>query len=183
MKAGVVVPGLRVVDLKQGVLGMEWIEGWSVREVLGGGQEGDELVQTDEDAVDESLEDSAPAGEEEEDVEALLRSKGVETGKSQSQTCALADSIHDNRANGHERRADASYQRPSDALLLAIGGEIARMHVAEVIHGDLTTSNMMVRLRTKVSQDEAPFEVVRGFLRMGLQFSACTSSPFAPVQC
>ncbi|GAA5841068.1 hypothetical protein JCM5353_001371, partial [Sporobolomyces roseus] len=35
LKAGVRVPGLRVVDVKSGALGVEWIDGWSVREVLG----------------------------------------------------------------------------------------------------------------------------------------------------
>jgi len=33
----------------------------------------------------------------------------------------------------------------SDTLMLLIGTEIGKMHVADVIHGDLTTSNMMLR--------------------------------------
>lgn len=73
LKAGVKVPGLRIVDVRQGVVGMEWIEGWSVREVLGGGQEDDEGVVEDEGEVEEEA-------EEEEDVQELLRSKGVEEG-------------------------------------------------------------------------------------------------------
>ena len=32
-----------------------------------------------------------------------------------------------------------------DTLMRMIGGEIAKMHLADVIHGDLTTSNMMLR--------------------------------------
>lgn len=40
-----------------------------------------------------------------------------------------------------------------------IGTEIAKMHAADVIHGDLTTSNMMLRRR---SDEEA--DVVRGFI-------------------
>ena len=32
-----------------------------------------------------------------------------------------------------------------DALLGLIGTEIAKMHLADIIHGDLTTSNMMLR--------------------------------------
>ncbi|KAI5476914.1 TP53 regulating kinase [Pseudohyphozyma bogoriensis] len=101
-KAGVRVPGLRIVDVRQGVLGIEWVQGWSVREVLGGGQEDDELPG-DEDG--EEAEE-----EEEEDTQEKLRKLGVD----------------------------------EDALLSAIGGEIAKMHIADVIHGDLTTSNMMV---------------------------------------
>lgn len=61
--------------------------------------------------------------------------------------------------------------RWTDALLEAIGREIGKMHLADVIHGDLTTSNMMVRLlepsSSTLSTDGAPdratslFEVVR----------------------
>ncbi|ORY90228.1 hypothetical protein BCR35DRAFT_299817 [Leucosporidium creatinivorum] len=117
LKAGVKVPGLRCVDVKQGVLGMEWIEGWSVREVLGGGQEGDELP--DEDGEEEE--------EEPDDVQEMLKGLGVD----------------------------------HDSLLQAVGAEIAKMHLAEVIHGDLTTSNMMVRLLpTRASPNDPLFEVV-----------------------
>lgn len=73
LKAGVKVPGLRCVDLAQGVLGMEWVEGWSVREVLGGGQDGDELP--DDEETETSEEESA------EDIEEMLRRKGVDPGE------------------------------------------------------------------------------------------------------
>ena len=63
---------MRCVDLAQGVLGMEWIEGWSVREVLGGGQEGDELAE------DEGTEEES---DEAEDVQELLRGEGVDPGE------------------------------------------------------------------------------------------------------
>ena len=49
-RAGIAVPGVRLVDLETGILGMEWIEGYSVREMLGGGAEGED----DEDAGDEA---------------------------------------------------------------------------------------------------------------------------------
>ena len=32
-----------------------------------------------------------------------------------------------------------------DTLMDMIGDEIAKMHLADVVHGDLTTSNMMLR--------------------------------------
>lgn len=32
-----------------------------------------------------------------------------------------------------------------DAVMRMIGSEIAKMHRADVIHGDLTTSNMLLR--------------------------------------
>lgn len=74
LKSGVKVPGLRLVDLKNGVLGLEWIQGWSVRQVLGGGQEEDELNDNDDEEAEEEQ-------EEEEDVLALLEERGVSEGE------------------------------------------------------------------------------------------------------
>ncbi|GAA6054950.1 hypothetical protein JCM3770_004066 [Rhodotorula araucariae] len=127
-KAGVRVPGLRLVDVKQGCLGMQWIQGWSLREILGGGQE-DDLSADDPSPQDESEQDEDP-GE-------VLRAAGV----------------------------------GEDEMLRAVGREIGKMHSADIIHGDLTTSNMMVRLRQGVASDSAPFEVVL------IDFGLSTSSP------
>jgi TP53 regulating kinase-like protein len=41
----VTVPGVRFIDLAEGVLGMEWIEGHSVRALLGGEPEQDETEE------------------------------------------------------------------------------------------------------------------------------------------
>ncbi|KZT57995.1 hypothetical protein CALCODRAFT_433348 [Calocera cornea HHB12733] len=90
-RAGVRVPGVRLVDAAVGVLGVEWIEGASVRKVLGGGAEAED---EDED--------------EEADVEELI--------------------------------------------MRLIGLEISKMHRADIIHGDLTTSNMMLRRLPSPSQ-------------------------------
>jgi tRNA A-37 threonylcarbamoyl transferase component Bud32 len=38
-----------------------------------------------------------------------------------------------------------SQVRNSETLMGLIGTEIAKMHTADIIHGDLTTSNMMLR--------------------------------------
>lgn len=67
---GVNVPGVRMVDAPAGVLGLEWIEGRSVRFLLGGGAEDTEGV------VDENVEN------EDEDVieEDPLRDYGVSQG-------------------------------------------------------------------------------------------------------
>lgn len=35
----------------------------------------------------------------------------------------------------------------TDELLFRIGEAVGRLHNAEIVHGDLTTSNMMVKLR------------------------------------
>lgn len=103
MKHDVRVPGLRVVDVRQGVLGMEWIEGWSVRQVLGGGQEGDELPDDDDDGEEQELEES-------EHVEELLRSKGVESGGSSSQAVP-ARAIQ--RSRNTDIPCQCHYRRPT----------------------------------------------------------------------
>lgn len=55
-RGGVRVPTLRGVDVEAGVVGMEWIDGWSVREVLGGGAESDELAGVEEEEEKEQEE-------------------------------------------------------------------------------------------------------------------------------
>lgn len=74
------VPGLRVVSKGEGVLGMEWVEGWSLREVLGGGGDDDEgfFMDVERDAEEEE------EGEGEEEVGVMLRGMGVDQGESQS---------------------------------------------------------------------------------------------------
>lgn len=86
LRAGVNVPGIRMVDATEGILGIEWIEGMCVRKLLPGGAE-------------------------------------TETELS---------------------GADAAPFTGVDALMGLIGTEIAKMHLAGIIHGDLTTSNMIL---------------------------------------
>ncbi|KIY48739.1 hypothetical protein FISHEDRAFT_65624 [Fistulina hepatica ATCC 64428] len=85
LRAGVSVPGVRMVNAPHGLLGVEWIDGQSVRRILG-----------DDDAED-----------------VVRRKHGLSS--------------------------------TAEALMAMIGTEIARMHAADIIHGDLTTSNMMLR--------------------------------------
>lgn len=100
-KAGVNTPGIVCVDDVQGILGLEVIAGRSVRELLGGGSEGDER--------EENIAENETTAEEEE---------------------------------GELKEEDAI------KLMKLVGEQIARMHLAHVIHGDLTTSNMMARHKT-----------------------------------
>jgi len=51
---GVSVPGLRFVDAENGVIGIEWVDGKSVRFLLGSGDEGEE-ADGDEDVVEDLL--------------------------------------------------------------------------------------------------------------------------------
>ncbi|PVF97224.1 kinase-like protein [Serendipita vermifera] len=91
-RSGVRVPSVRVVDLESGIIAMEWIDGYSVRNLLG----------------DEGEEGTASIA----DPEALLQQMNV----SQNQ------------------------------LMIMIGQALAKMHKADIIHSDLTTSNMMLHL-------------------------------------
>ncbi|KAG2749390.1 hypothetical protein P692DRAFT_20848244 [Suillus brevipes Sb2] len=103
MRSGVTVPGIRMVDVNEGVLGIEWIDGKSVRQLL-------------------------PSGAELEDISELEE----------------VEEIHENGAGD----PIADYGVSRDALMDMIGVEIAKMHLADIIHGDLTTSNMMLRKQT-----------------------------------
>jgi TP53 regulating kinase-like protein len=49
---GVCVPGIRFVHVDTGVLGIEWIDGTSVRKVLGGGAEGEEEGEVADDEME-----------------------------------------------------------------------------------------------------------------------------------
>lgn len=53
-RSGVNVPGVRMVDATQGLLGIEWIDGLSVKRLLPSGTEDDEEVQNDGLAEDEN---------------------------------------------------------------------------------------------------------------------------------
>ncbi|KAJ3774994.1 kinase-like domain-containing protein [Lentinula raphanica] len=96
LRSSINVPGIRMVDATEGVLGIEWIEGHSVRKLLPGGAEDD--GSDDVDNVD------------------------------------VIDSVNLNE-----------YGVSVDELMKLIGVEIAKMHQVDVIHGDLTTSNMILR--------------------------------------
>ena len=132
------VPTVLWVDEAHGVLGLEKIEGWSVREVLGGGAEG-EAAQ--EDAAEGEEEIAVDETEEEDETEGMkaLKEAGVTV----------------------------------EALMSAIGAALARLHITTIVHGDLTTSNMMVRL-TPDRPGEA-FEIV-SFNDFGLQHGSKNAS-------
>jgi TP53 regulating kinase-like protein len=83
LKAGIAVPKVLFVDERNGVLALEKIEGWSIREVLGGGAEGEE--EDLEGEYEEGWEEAETKEEREEVVseglEALYRI-GVSKGES-----------------------------------------------------------------------------------------------------
>jgi TP53 regulating kinase-like protein len=116
-RSGVTVPGIRMVDVNEGVLGIEWIDGKSVRQLLPGGAELEDINELEE--VDENENGAADP----------IADYGVSRGKT----------IH---------MLIGSYSSSVDTLMNMIGVEIAKMHLADIIHGDLTTSNMMLRKKT-----------------------------------
>ena len=111
------VPGIRLVDAATGVLGIEWVDGRSVRFLLGSGEEGDEEEATGGDPL-------------------------AEYGVSQGMVCSVCGA----RILVLRNRADDVMRR--------VGTEIAKLHLADVVHGDLTTSNMMLRRPTAVARSQ-----------------------------
>ncbi|KAF9005005.1 hypothetical protein BDQ17DRAFT_1399297 [Cyathus striatus] len=132
LRSGVNVPGIRMVDAAEGVLGIEWIEGHSLRRLIPG--------VTDE---DEDYEE-APEQADNTDVTAQEEDPLKEYGVS------------------------------IDTLMGMIGTELAKMHKADIIHGDLTTSNMMLRhpstVRIKSSEPNIPTELV--LIDFGLSYQS-----------
>ncbi|KAF4583740.1 serine/threonine-protein kinase bud32 [Pleurotus pulmonarius] len=104
LRAGVNVPGIRMVDATEGILGIEWIEGTCVRKLLPGGAEAETEL---------SDADTPP-----------FTGVGTPTQPLPLRLFSTSHSI--------------------DALMGLIGTEIAKMHLADIIHGDLTTSNMIL---------------------------------------
>lgn len=93
-----------MVDAANGLLGIEWIEGVTVKYLIPRG-----LDEDDDETRDPTLGHSK-----------------VSIG---------------NFVTKHHRDAKGL---SIDALVTLIGTEIGKMHQADVIHGDLTTSNMML---------------------------------------
>ncbi|KAG9004063.1 serine/threonine-protein kinase bud32 [Tulasnella sp. JGI-2019a] len=125
LRSGVCVPGIRMVDPWEGIIGVEFIDGPSIRGVLGGeNEEGEYEGENEGPSVNEDL--------------SYLRKHGATPGQ----------------------------------IMRLVGQELAKMHAVDVVHGDLTTSNMMLR-PTRSSLEEAaspfPLEVLIDF---GLSFQS-----------
>lgn len=114
-----------MVDATEGVLGIEWIEGKSIRMLLGGGAEGEEEQVLDSDQFFDDTTDAS--GESASHIDPLDEYQ-VTIG------AFLPPVLLPN--------PDPSC---ADEIMGLIGTEIAKMHKADIIHGDLTTSNMIIR--------------------------------------
>ncbi|KAJ7281839.1 hypothetical protein C8J57DRAFT_1433606 [Mycena rebaudengoi] len=112
LRSGVNVPGIRMVDAAEGILGIEWIDGQN--------------------------EDESALSEEEPEPEAVDLLK--------------------------------EYEISLDVLMQLIGQEIAKMHLADVIHGDLTTSNMMLRHPSSFTSHRAALRTELVLIDFGLSF-------------
>jgi len=113
LRAGVNVPGIRLVDTSEGCLGLEFIEGPPVRHLIPAG--------TDEPRYRLLFHTDANDGEEPdyEEIPDNISTRAAEWG------CENDISM--------------------EILLEKIGVEIAKLHLIDIIHGDLTTSNMLLR--------------------------------------
>ncbi|ORY25197.1 kinase-like domain-containing protein, partial [Naematelia encephala] len=151
-RAGVAVPRVLWVDEGGGVLGLEKVEGWSVREVLGGGAEGEiEVVEEEEEEQE---------GDAAEDVERLKLDDGDEDGLGQVESEGMIQL----------KRISVTQEH----LMSSIGTALSRLHITTIIHGDLTTSNMMVRLTPGAAQ---PYEIV--LIDFGLSSTAQVAENYA----
>ncbi|WVO14826.1 EKC/KEOPS complex subunit BUD32 [Cryptococcus depauperatus] len=129
-KVGVTVPKVVWVDEKGGVIGLEKIEGWSVREVLGGGAEGE---------IEEDYENS-------EEIEGMAKLKDKQRQDKEMQ-----------EGDSEGMRKLRSLGVTPERLMASIGVALARLHKTMLLHGDLTTSNMMIRLTPDALE---PYEIV-----------------------
>lgn len=150
-RAGVKAPTVLWVDEPAGVLAMERVEGWSVREMLGGGAEGevevDMSVEVEKEAGETGEEDTGPETKE-------------ETPPSEGMAALLAPGWEEEDLIDH--------------VMARVGIAVARLHRAGIIHGDLTTSNMMVRMAPNA---DCGFEIV--LIDFGLASQATMPETYA----
>ncbi|KAG8215830.1 hypothetical protein J3R82DRAFT_7772 [Butyriboletus roseoflavus] len=113
LRAGVNVPGIRLLDVAEGCLGLEFIEGPPVRYLIPSGTDEPRyrlVLHTEDDDGDQP---------DKEQVIDNISTRAADWG------CVNDISV--------------------EALLEKIGVEIAKLHIIDIIHGDLTTSNMLLR--------------------------------------
>jgi len=115
-----------MVDATEGVLGIEWIEGKSIRMLLGGGAEGEEeqVLEPEESPDDDTTDASGESTSHVDPLDEYQVTIGV----------SLVPTLF-----------PPSDPPCADEIMRLIGSEIAKMHRADIIHGDLTTSNMIIR--------------------------------------
>jgi len=125
-----------MVDAAAGVLGIEWIEGKSVSRLLPECANDEENEQND--AAVSTVDDTLKWTD-------ALKEYGVSLGMSY---CSSSP--------------DPFEDHYPETLMQLIGIELGKMHSADVIHGDLTTSNMMLRHpSTLKSSADIPRQLVR----------------------
>ncbi|RSH90664.1 serine/threonine-protein kinase bud32 [Saitozyma podzolica] len=151
-RAGVSVPKVLWVDPAQGLLGLEKVEGWSVREILGGGAEGEVEAHEGEEEGEEEIEGGHGA-------EGSLQGGAV---------------VEDEAVESEGMQKLKQLGVNQEHLMKSIGAALAGLHLTTIIHGDLTTSNMMVRLTPGSSE---PYEVV--LIDFGLSSTAQYAENYA----
>lgn len=176
-RGGVRVPQVVLVEVESGIIGIEWIDGKSVRSVLGA----DEEDMAHNSCIVAVAVAGAEAGAGEGYMEAHLHdTRGHEAkaggGGGGRGEPKLSDAARYGISQGgftfifHPSSFIHPHSflvivivichchlslplsrlalSPTEMLMQLIGRELGRMHRADIIHGDLTTSNMLVRRTT-----------------------------------
>lgn len=131
-RGGVQVPQVVLVDVDSGIIGIEWIDGKTVRFVLG--------------ADEELMDDADGGGKDATSGSGSAAEYGISQGRfiALNVVCRSSSVIHHLFIHSLTRFRASTV----DTLMQLIGRELGRMHRVDIIHGDLTTSNMIVRRTT-----------------------------------
>lgn len=131
-RAGVVVPAVLFVDALRGDLYIEYIHGPSIRDYLFSLRSASHAVPPSQGSI---------ANVTKEPREESSASTDGTDGIDEEMQCAMNTGI------AHDKHQDEEEQQVR-AVMLEIGRVVALMHNADVVHGDLTTSNLLLRSDT-----------------------------------
>lgn len=110
-RAGVAVPTVLLTDLEGGLIGMEWIEGSTLRS----------LIPTS------------------------AKTTSLAKSRTQTELGGLTPSIPSTNSAGEGSITDSMSPETLQRIMFCVGQQLAKMHCTDIIHGDLTTSNIMLR--------------------------------------
>ena len=125
------MPGIRLVDVTEGCLGLEYVEGPPIRILIPAGM--DEPYSRRASCTGEKGREP-----EWEEIVDDLPSAAARLGCVNKITMGM-------RLFGRCIGVQLIVPSFSESLLEKIGVEIAKLHLIDIIHGDLTTSNMLLR--------------------------------------
>lgn len=128
---GVKVPGVYALDERGGWIMMEWVEGEVVRVRINGWVEERKGRGLKRRRVGDVLQEGGTMGDPRDDDDDRDREEGKEDDEGSRDDSALID------------------------LLGRIGAAVGKLHSIGVVHGDLTTSNLMLRPPSHISSNDS----------------------------